>query len=98
MKDRSNDEAMADLFRDDPEFAAHFLDEILREGEQADLLIALRQMAKAFGGAGRIAAKAKVNQTQIYRTLSAGGNPALSSLCAILKAMNLRLSVQPLHG
>lgn len=98
MKDRLHDEAMAELFRDDPEFAAHFLDEVLREGNQGDMLIALRQMAKAFGGAGNIAAKANVNQTQIYRTLSAGGNPALSSLCAILKAMNLRLSVQPLQG
>lgn len=98
MKDRPHDEAMAELFRDDPEFAAHFLEEVLREGHQGDMLVALRQMAKAFGGAGQIAAKAQVNQTQIYRTLSAGGNPALSSLCAILKAMNLRLSVQPLQG
>ena len=97
MKDRSHDEAMAELFRDDPEFAAHYLDEILRDGEQADLLMALRQMAKAFGGAGNVAAKAGINQTQIYRTLSADGNPALSTLFAILKAMNLRLSVQPLR-
>ena len=98
MKDRSHDEAMADLFRDDPEFAAHYLDEILRDGEQADLLMALRQMAKAFGGAGSVAAKAGINQTQIYRTLSADGNPALSTLFAILKAMNLRLSVLPLRA
>ena len=97
MKDRSHDEAMAELFRDDPEFAAHYLDEILRDGGQADLLMALRQMAKAFGGAGNVAAKADINQTHIYRTLSAGGNPALSTLFAILKAMNLRLSVQPLR-
>ena len=98
MKDRSHDEAMADMFRDDPEFAAHYLDEILRDGEQADLLVALRQMAKAFGGAGSVAATACINQTQIYRTLSADGNPALSTLMAILRAMKLRLSVQPLQG
>ena len=98
MKDRSHDDAMAELFRDDPEFAAHYLDEILRDGEQADLLVALRQMAKAFGGAGSVAASAGVNPTQIYRTLSAEGNPALSTLFAILKSMNLRLSVQPLQA
>ena len=97
MKDRLHDEAMAELFRDDPEFAAHYLDEILREGEQADLLVALRQMSKAFGGAGSVSEKAEINQTQIYRTLSADGNPALSTLVAILKTMNLRLSVQPLR-
>ena len=38
---------MVELFSDDPEFAAHYLDEILRDGEPADLLIALRQMAAA---------------------------------------------------
>lgn len=47
MKDRSHDDAMVELFSDDPEFAAHYLDEILRDGEPADLLIALRQMAAA---------------------------------------------------
>lgn len=101
MKDRSHDEAIAYLFRDDPAFAAHYLDEILRDGEQADLLIlliALRQMAKTFGGAGSVAASAGVNPTQIYRTLSAESNPALSTLFAILKSMNLRLPVQPLRA
>lgn len=98
MKDRSHDDAMVELFKDDPQFAAHYLDEILRDGEQADLLVALRQMAAAFGGVGTVAEQAAINPTQIYRTLSADGNPALSSLLAILKAMNLRLSVQPLRA
>ena len=96
LKDRPHDEAMAELFRDDPEFAAHFLDEILREGNQADLLVALRQLAQAFGGLGAVAKQAEVNSTQIYRTLSEGGNPSLNTMVAILKSMNLRLSVQPL--
>ena len=98
MKDLSHDDAMVELFKDDPQFAAHYLDEILRDGEQADLLVALRQMAAAFGGVGTVAEQAAINPTQIYRTLSADGNPALSSLLAILKAMNLRLSVQPLRA
>ena len=97
VKDRSHDEAMAELFRDDPEFAAHFLDEILREGEQADLLVALRQLARAFGGLGAVASRAEVNPTQIYRTLSGGGNPSLDTMVAILRSMNLRLSVRPLE-
>ena len=37
-----------------------------------------------------------LNSTQIYRMLSEQGNPALSSLIAILKAMNLHLAVQPI--
>lgn len=94
-RDRNHDEVMADLFRNDPAYALEFLNSILEDGEQAELLIALRQMTKAFGGVSVIAKKAGLNQTQLYRTLSEDGNPALSSLAAVLKAMGMRLAVQP---
>ena len=97
MKDRSHDEAMAEIFRDDAEFAMQYLNSVLEEGDQADLLIALRQMAKAFGGVPTIAEKAQLNPTQLYRTLSPDGNPELRSLTAVLKAMGLRLAVHPIH-
>jgi len=94
MRDRSHDESMAELFQQDPAYALELLNNILEEGEQAELLIALRQMTKAFGGVQSIAEKAKLNPTQLYRTLSEEGNPALSSIAAILKAMGLRLAVE----
>ena len=97
MKDRSHDEAMAELFREDPAFATEYLNSVLEEGEQPDLLVALRQMTKAFGGVSAIAERAQLNPTQLYRTLSAEGNPELRSLSAILKAMGLRLAVQPVR-
>ena len=96
--DRSHDDAMAELFREDPTFATEYLNSVLEDGEQADLLVALRQMAKAFGGVLAIAERAQLNPTQLYRTLSPEGNPELQSLSAILKAMGLRLAVQPLVG
>ena len=97
MKDRTHDEGMAELFREDPAFATQYLNNVLEEGEQADLLVALRQMAQAFGGVPVIAEKAHLNATQLYRTLSAEGNPELRSLTAVLKAMGMRLAVQPIH-
>ena len=96
MKDRAHDDAMAELFREDPAFATQYLNDILEDGEQSDLLIALRQLAKAFGGIPAIAEKAHLNPTQIYRTLSPEGNPELRSLIVILKAMGMRLAVQSL--
>ena len=47
MKDRSHDEAMAEVFRKDPAYAAELLESILEDGSAGELLIALRQMAKA---------------------------------------------------
>ena len=50
----------------------------------------------ATGAVQAVAEQAHLNPTQLYRTLSPKGNPALSSLSAILKAMGMRLAVQPL--
>ena len=94
MKDRAHDESMAEFFREDPAFATQYLNDVLEEGDQADLLIALRQMTRAFGGVPAIAEKAHLNATQLYRTLSVDGNPELRSLTAVLKAMGMRLAVQ----
>lgn len=96
MKDQSHDDAMATLFRDDPDLAAATLDAILADGDQGELLVTLRQMAKAFGGVPAVAKSADLNPTQLYRTLSEKGNPELRSLTALLRSMGLRLSVQPL--
>ena len=46
MKDRAHDEAMADMFRDDPDYAVQLLNSILEDGDQSELLITLRQMTK----------------------------------------------------
>ena len=98
MKDRSHDEAMAEIYREDPAYALELLNSIFEDGDQSELLIALRQMTKAFGGVQAVAEQAHLNQTQLYRTLSPSGNPALRNFSAILKAMGMRLSVQPMHS
>ena len=55
---------------------------------------------KAFGGVQEVARQADVNAHTLYRTLSEKGNPELKTLSAILKAMGMRLAIQPLnhHG
>ena len=94
MKDKTHDDAMAEVYRNDPAYAVQLLNAILADGDQSEFLIALRQMAKAFGGVQAVAEQAHLNPTQLYRTLSPDGNPALSNFSAILKAMGMRLSVQ----
>ncbi|MFM2344464.1 MAG: hypothetical protein RLZZ210_1075 [Pseudomonadota bacterium] len=93
MKDKHHDDAMAEILLKDKDFAVELLNSILEDGEQGELLITLRQMSKAFGGLQTVAENANLNKTQIYKTLSLDGNPALSSLMAILKVMNLRLNI-----
>ena len=95
---RSHDEATIASFRDDPEFAADYLNAILEDGDQRELLLALRRMAKAFGGVPKLARETELNATSLYRTLSPRGNPELRSLKALLKAMGMRLAVQPVRS
>lgn len=98
MKDRSHDEAMAEVFRRDPGYAVELLNSILEDGDQGELLIALRHMADAFGGVRSVAKSAELNPSQLYRTLSDKGNPEVRSLTAILRAMGLRLAIQPIQS
>jgi probable addiction module antidote protein len=96
MTSRPHDEAMAELYGADPELALEVINGILADGDQAELMTVLRQLAQSVGGVQAVAEQARLNPTQLYRTLSPKGNPALSSLTAILKAMGLRLAVQSL--
>ena len=98
MKDISHDDAMAKIYSEDPAYAFELLNSILEDGDQSELLVALRQMTKAFGGVQAVAEQAHLNQNQLYRTLSPSGNPALRNFSAILKAMGMRLALQPVHS
>lgn len=98
MRSRPHDEAMAELYRSDPALAIEMINSILADGDQGELMTVLRQVAQAVGGVQAVAELAHLNPTQLYRTLSPQGNPALSSLTAILKALGLRLAVQPLSA
>jgi DNA-binding phage protein len=44
----------------------------------------------------RLAEQAKLNATTLYRTLSLQVNTELKSLTVLLKAMGMRVAVQPL--
>ena len=89
---------MSELFQDDPDLSVVYLNSLIEDSDQADLLVALRQMTKAFGGVSAIAEGANLNATQLYRTLSAEGNPGMSSLSAVLNAMGMRLAVAPIKA
>ena len=55
MGTRSHEQVTIESFREDPEFAAEYLNQVLEDGDQDELMVALRRMAGAFGGVGEIA-------------------------------------------
>ena len=80
----------------DPAEAAAYLEAVIEEGDQAALLLALRQVALARGGVAEIARKAKLTREATYKMLSRSGNPELRSLTSVLEATGLRIAVKPL--
>jgi probable addiction module antidote protein len=80
----------------DPAEAAAYLEAVIEEGDQAALMLALRQVALARGGMAQIARKAKLTREATYKMLSRSGNPELRSLTSVLEAAGLRIAVKPL--
>ena len=93
----SHEEATVQSLKRDPEFAAEYLNAILEDGTQEELMTALRRIAEAYGMKD-VAEAAHLNPKTLYRTLSPAGNPELKSFQAILGAMGMRLAVTSLQN
>jgi probable addiction module antidote protein len=95
----SHTEETIRALRADRELAVEYLKAALAElddpANRAAGLLALRDIAEACGGLGAIAADAGISRESLYRALSPTGNPTLKTLLAVLKAVGMRLSVEP---
>jgi probable addiction module antidote protein len=80
--------------RRDRKFAVEYLKAVLEvEDEPRVLLIALRRAARARGIA-KVARAAGIERESLYRALSVRGNPRMSTLVAVTKAVGLKLTVE----
>ena len=95
-----HDREVAEL-RADRELAVEYLKAAMESldnpDDRAAGLLALRTVAEAYGGLWAVAAEAGISRESLYRTLSAKGNPTLKTLLAVLKAVGMKLSVEPEH-
>jgi len=77
-----------------PKEAQAYLTAALEQGDPKMFLIALRNVAEAQGGMSKAAARARLNRESLYKMLSKRGNPSLTSLAALLKALGFRLAIK----
>ncbi len=91
----SHEEYMIRELRENPKFAVEYLRVALQDTEEPGvLLVALRRVAQARGGIAKVAKAAGIERESLYRALSARGNPRLSTLVAVAKAVGLKLTVE----
>ena len=61
------------------------------EESQKLFLLALRNVAEAQGGLGKLARRVHIRREQLYRILSPNGNPGLRIIRALLVALGVSL-------
>jgi len=79
----------------DPQEATRYLEAAMEEEDPRVFLLALKDVADAYGGMGKLAQATGLNRENLYRMLSAKGNPEIASLSRVLLALGLRLKVEP---
>lgn len=81
-------------FLDDAVSQAELLTDAFETGDPAYIANALGVVARA-RGMTQIAKDAGVTREALYKALSAEGDPKLTTLMGVMKALGLRLSVSP---
>lgn len=81
-------------FLDSPETVSAYLDAALANGDPALFAAALGDIAKA-RGMSDIARKAGVTREALYKALSEKGDPRMSTLFGVIKALGLKVRVEP---
>ena len=81
----------------DPQEAAGYLNVVLAEGDQAAFVLALRDVAEAYG-LDELAAKTQLDRQSLARALSARGNPKLANVAARLDALGMQLMIGTKHA
>lgn len=76
----------------DPETAAAYLAVVFEEGQAEDIRAALKDVVRA-RGVQDMAKATGLTRAALYKAMGNKGNPTLSTLLAVTKALGVRLSV-----
>lgn len=80
--------------RKSPKFALDYLNICLDDPDPGLFLVALRDVARAYGGMTKLAQKSSLNREALYHALSKRGNPTLTSLESLLDVLGFKLKIE----
>jgi probable addiction module antidote protein len=79
------------------EMIAEYLNSVLEEGNNDDVIIALGHVAKAIGMT-KIAEETGLSRPSLYKALSNGAKPQFSTIMKVLKAVGGQIRVKPISS
>ena len=81
-------------YLDSKEMIAEYLNTVMEEGNDADIITAIGHIAKAIGMT-KIAEETGLSRPSLYKALSDGAKPQFSTIMKVLKAIGGQLQVNP---
>lgn len=82
-------------YLDSNEMIAEYLNSVLEEGDNSDMIIAIGHIAKSIGMT-KIANETGLSRPSLYKALSEGSKPQFGTIMKILKAIGGEIRINPL--
>lgn len=82
-------------YLDSNEMIAEYLNTILEEGDNTEIVTAIGHIAKAIGMT-KIAEETGLSRPSLYKALSDGAKPQFSTIMKVLKAVGGQIRINPI--
>jgi probable addiction module antidote protein len=73
---------------------AEYLNTVLAEGDDSDVIVAIGHVAKSMGMT-KIAKETGLSRSSLYKALSEGSNPRFETIMKILRAIGGQIQINP---
>ncbi|WP_313581978.1 addiction module antidote protein [Chishuiella sp.] len=84
-------------YLDSNEMIAEYLNAILEDGDENEIITALGNIAKAIGMT-KIAEETGLSRPSLYKALSDGAKPQFGTIMKVLKAVGGQIQVNSIHA
>jgi len=81
-------------YLDSNEMIAEYLNSVLEEGNDQEIIVAIGNIAKAIGMT-KIAEETGLSRPSLYKALSNGAKPRFATIMKVLKAVGGQIQVNP---
>lgn len=81
-------------YLDSNEMIAEYLNTVLAEGNDSDVIVAIGHVAKSMGMT-KIAKETGLSRSSLYKALSEGSNPRFETIMKILRAIGGQIQINP---
>jgi probable addiction module antidote protein len=84
-------------YLDSNEMIAEYLNTVLEEGDNSEIIAAIGNIAKAIGMT-KIAEETGLSRPSLYKALSDGSKPQFETIMKVLRAIGGQIRINPISG